>query len=197
MSITYILLISNKLTSSVSTGLLNMKYFCSLLIFCHISLSKRAKTSLYTTFNPARNKRFQLRINGGFLRNGLIDLAEILHAQISARCSAFLPKKLSCIMTFFDRLLQKKAWESKNFFAKFFTFVQIFRAFQSQPNRTSCCWENAVYSELESFISNWIECRQTCHLPLAKSAKSAHSPWISKTSSVTLSVSVLSQVVQK
>ena len=83
------------------------------------------------TFNPVRNKRFQLRINGRFLRNGLIDWAEILHAQISARCSAFLLKKLSCIITFFDRLLQKKAWESKKFLAKIFDFVQIFRAFKS------------------------------------------------------------------
>ena len=42
-----------------------------------------------STFNPVRNKRFQLRINGVFLRNGLIDLAEILHAQISAQGSTF------------------------------------------------------------------------------------------------------------
>ena len=65
---------------------LNNKYITQLFL---LSLQ-------YHTVPPVENER-------RFLRNGLIDLAEILHAQISARCSTFLMKKIFCIITFCDK----------------------------------------------------------------------------------------------
>ena len=113
------------------------------------------------TFNPVTYKRLQSRINGGFLRNGFLDLAEIFHAQIYARCSPFLLKRLSCTITFFDRMLpKKKAWESKQFLSKNFQLCADFQGFLisaklNQPllRKRRLFWTGIVYSELDWMYS--------------------------------------------
>ena len=87
------------------------------------------RLSLHSTFNPVRNKRLQLRINGRFLRNGLIDLAEILHAQISARCSTFLLKKAFLYHSIFWQVVAKKSLGEQKIFCKNFQLCADFQGF--------------------------------------------------------------------
>ena len=92
------------------------------------------------------------------LRNGKIDLAETLHAQISAQGSIFLLKNFPCSITFFDRLSQKKPGRAKLKVEPCPDICACKLSAKSIVPFLRIRRQNAVHFQLDSSILNWIEC---------------------------------------